>query len=256
MKFRPFTLAALPFAMSAMLVACSGEQEQPSNPRLSDPTAPPTQEQTPTPTQPVPPDTQGAQGAQGALPTGEVLRNNNTAQLQQQNEQLNELPHATAVMRPTAGNEAMGLISFLESPNNIAGARIVVQMSNLSPGPHGMHIHENGDCSAPDASSAGDHFNPHDMPHGGRTAPQRHTGDLGNITANESGIVEIDIDDSTISFEGEDSVLGKALVVHASGDDYMTQPSGNSGDPVACGVITPSETSSLPAAGDSLPSRY
>jgi Cu-Zn family superoxide dismutase len=236
MIIRPINAALLTLVAATMLSACDNRQSQPNTDAASTPSAP--LAPTPPPAAPAPPPAVGQNTAPPA--TG---ANPNTA--------LSELPHATAQMQPASGSQATGTISFLESSNNIAGARIVVQMSGLEPGPHGFHIHETGDCSAPDASSAGAHFNPHAMPHGSRTAPERHSGDLGNVVASDAGIVDVTIEDATISFEGEDSVLGKAVVVHAGQDDYTTQPSGNSGDRIACGVIMP--TTAPPAAQQSPP---
>ncbi|MEX2124077.1 MAG: superoxide dismutase family protein [Woeseia sp.] len=110
---------------------------------------------------------------------------------------------------------------------------------NNKPGAHGLHIHAMGDCSAPDASSAGDHFNPHDDPHG---SPRdlddaHHVGDLGNITTNEAGEAEVSIEDTEMKLSGAESVIGKALIVHSGQDDFETQPSGDSGSPVGCGEI-------------------
>ena len=242
MSIRLFPVALLSIASAVMLSACDTTEDDPArNPPMSPPSPAPTD----TPLNPPPgnaaPQAGGAQSnsLNSALTRGNLVEDS----------QLEALPHAFALMAPTEGNEARGTISFLKSANNIAGVRVVVELTGLTPGPHGMHIHETGDCSAPDASSAGDHFNPHDMPHGARTAPERHTGDLGNVSANDSGVAEVDLEDSTIAFEGQDSVLGKAVIVHATGDDYTTQPSGDSGDPVACGVITLNEVTSLPPTG-------
>jgi Cu-Zn family superoxide dismutase len=109
----------------------------------------------------------------------------------------------------------------------------------LEPGPHGFHVHEFGDCSAPDGSSAGGHFAPLGSPHGPPDAGQgeRHIGDLGNIVANADGVVEQELADSVIRLDGENSIVGKAIIVHAGADDFTTQPSGAAGERVACGVI-------------------
>ena len=111
------------------------------------------------------------------------------------------------------------------------------EINGLTPGKHGFHIHEKGDCSAADASSAGGHFNPTGMPHGGRRGSQRHLGDLGNITADKSGIARFAFTDGWITLAGVNSIIGHAVVVHAQADDLKSQPSGNAGARVACGVI-------------------
>jgi superoxide dismutase, Cu-Zn family len=104
----------------------------------------------------------------------------------------------------------------------------------------GFHIHERGDCSAPDGSSAGEHFNPTDQQHGHPDSKARHGGDMVNLKSNAQGIAQVDLVVEGVSLhEGRPTdVLGKALVVHAKPDDYKSQPAGNSGDRIACGVIT------------------
>jgi Cu-Zn family superoxide dismutase len=112
------------------------------------------------------------------------------------------------------------------------GLRIVVQVVDAPPGEHGVHIHEVGDCSAPDGSSAGEHFNPDGHEHG--LPPQeRHVGDFGNMIVDEDGIgnMEVLVPDGKL-----DTFLGRSIVVHASRDDG-SQPSGNAGARIGCGVI-------------------
>jgi Cu-Zn family superoxide dismutase len=116
------------------------------------------------------------------------------------------------------------------------------RVSGLTPNTqHGFHVHQVGDCSAADASSAGDHFNPTSAPHGKPTDAAHHAGDLPNTHADPHG-------DATINFTvaalelgtgGATDIFGRALVVHARRDDFSSQPAGNSGDRVACGVIAP-----------------
>lgn len=141
---------------------------------------------------------------------------------------------AVAEMSPTQGNEVTGTVTFTTTDN---GVRVVAHFENVSPGKHGFHIHEKGDCSAPDGTSAGGHFNPTDMPHAGRDAEQRHVGDLGNIMADDNGVAHADFVDSVISLEGPNSIVGKAVILHAGEDDLTTQPTGAAGARVACGVI-------------------
>jgi Cu-Zn family superoxide dismutase len=117
------------------------------------------------------------------------------------------------------------------------GLRIVADIEGLSHGKHGFHIHEYGDCSAPDGTSAGGHFNPENKPHGAPDSEDRHVGDLGNITAGPDGTAHYDRTDSMISFDGPRSIIGRAVVVHADEDDLESQPTGNAGPRVACGVI-------------------
>ena len=145
-----------------------------------------------------------------------------------------QIAKAIAVLHPTKGNEVEGTVTFTKVDK---GIRIVADIKNLKPGSHGFHVHEYGDCSAEDGTSAGGHFNPHNMSHGGPDADQRHVGDLGNIVADESGQAKLDIIDSHLSFEGPASIIGRAVIVHAQADDLKTQPTGAAGGRVACGVI-------------------
>jgi superoxide dismutase, Cu-Zn family len=120
------------------------------------------------------------------------------------------------------------------------GVKVAGEIAGLTPGTeHGFHVHEHGDCSAPDASSAGEHFNPDNAPHGGPTANPRHLGDLPNVKADAAGRATVDatLGGATLRIAGPNNLVGKAFIVHAGRDDYKTQPSGDSGDRVACGVV-------------------
>jgi len=139
-----------------------------------------------------------------------------------------------AIMNPTQGSKVNGTVSFEKTGK---GIHVTADIEGLSPGPHGFHIHEFGDCSSPDAASAGGHFNPTDMPHGGPTADKHHAGDLGNIEADKTGHARMEITDNMLSMEGPNSIIGRSVIVHAQADDYKTQPTGGSGARVACGVI-------------------
>jgi superoxide dismutase, Cu-Zn family len=141
---------------------------------------------------------------------------------------------AIAVLEPTQGNEARGVVMFAREKT---GIRVTAVVNGLTPGVHGFHIHEKGDCSAPDGESAGGHFNPLGNPHGGPTDAKRHAGDLGNMDANFRGNVYEEKVDTVISFDGPDSIIGRAIIVHAKPDDLKTQPTGGAGARVACGVI-------------------
>ena len=114
---------------------------------------------------------------------------------------------------------------------------VVADISGLTPGKHGFHIHEYGDCSSDDGTSAGGHFNPNGMPHSMPTSEQRHVGDLGNIEADKDGKAHLDYFDTVISFSGKNSIVGRGLIVHEKEDDLKTQPTGAAGARVACGVI-------------------
>lgn len=145
-------------------------------------------------------------------------------------------PSAIAVLEPTEGQTARGAVDFVRK-----GAAVVVtaNLSGLPPNKtHGIHIHEIGDCTARDGSSAGEHFNPGNAQHGGSNGSPRHAGDLGNVTADERGQVSATFSVDGIAFgTGPDSIVGRGVIVHASADDLTSQPSGNSGARLACGVI-------------------
>ena len=141
---------------------------------------------------------------------------------------------ATVVLRPTEGNEVRGTIRLMAMGNDV---HFTGTVTGLTPGKHGFHVHENGDCSAPDGSSAGGHFNPARTTHGAPDAGEHHAGDLGNIEADASGTAGVDIRANAVTLgTGATSVLGKALIVHAIPDDF-SQPTGNAGGRLACGII-------------------
>jgi Cu-Zn family superoxide dismutase len=146
---------------------------------------------------------------------------------------------AVAVLHATAANQAKGVVHFTREGDAL---RVSVHIEGLTPGEHGFHVHEFGDCSAPDATSAGGHFDPFREPHGARNAAKRHVGDLGNVVANATGVVDADFTDSRIALpgrvpQGSASILGRAVIVHGGRDDLTSQPSGAAGPRVACGVI-------------------
>ena len=105
---------------------------------------------------------------------------------------------------------------------------------------HGIHVHEKGDCSAVDASSAGGHFNPAATVHGRAGSGAHHAGDMDNLTADSQGVARVDIHLQGVTLGGgaANDIAGRALVVHLAPDDYRSQPAGNSGARVACGIIT------------------
>ncbi len=147
-----------------------------------------------------------------------------------------ETSSAKAVLLPTEGSDVRGVVNFTEVKD---GVKIVAHIEGLSEGPHGFHIHEHGDCSAPDASSAGGHYNPTNKKHGCPGDEERHVGDLGNIVADENGSAHYERIDSVIRLNGEHSIIGKAVIVHEKEDDCKTDPTGDAGGRMACGVITP-----------------
>ena len=140
-----------------------------------------------------------------------------------------------AVIHPTEGNSAHGVVTFTREGDDV---RVQATVNGLDPeSNHGFHIHEFGDCSADDGTSAGGHFNPHDMPHSGPDTNMRHVGDLGNLEADSDGQAAIDFVDSVIDFDGVATILGRGIVVHAGEDDLETQPTGDAGPRIGCGVI-------------------
>ena len=142
---------------------------------------------------------------------------------------------AIAVLHPTAGNKVSGTVTFTEVAD---GVQVHAEITGLTPGNHGFHVHEFGDCSAADASSAGAHFNPTNKSHAGPDDPERHVGDMGNVEANGSGKATLEYVDHQISLTNDQqSAIGRSVVVHAKADDLKTQPSGDSGARIACGVI-------------------
>lgn len=151
---------------------------------------------------------------------------------------------AYATLQPTEGNNVNGMVAIIQ-PDASDTVRITGKIVHLTPGAHGFHIHENGDCTTPDASSAGEHFNPDGMSHGDRSASVRHVGDMGNIVADAEGTATFDFMDMQAMFNGANSVIGKAFIVHSLPDDLMTQPSGNAGQRLACGVITTKQSQSV-----------
>ena len=140
---------------------------------------------------------------------------------------------AVAILQPSSGSEVKGQVTFTKTGDDV---KVVADIENLKPGKHGFHLHEKGDCSATDASSAGAHFNPTHQHHGGPTTAEHHAGDLGNITADSTGRVHLEWT-GKLQLNGPDSIVGKSVVVHEMEDDLKTDPSGNSGTRIACGVI-------------------
>lgn len=144
-------------------------------------------------------------------------------------------PMAEARLAPTQGNSANGPVRFIAVDS---GVRVEARLDGLTPGAHGFHIHEKGDCSAADGTSAGGHFNPTGKPHGHPDKADHHMGDLPMLMADAAGHAELTTVVKGLSIGmGEANIVGRGLIVHAGADDYATQPTGNSGARVACGVI-------------------
>ena len=152
-------------------------------------------------------------------------------------------PKATAKLEPTQGNTANGTVTFTQK-----GTKVVVdaRVAGLAPGAHGFHIHEKGDCGSGDGMSTGGHFNPLAKPHGNPVVPDHHAGDMPMLVADASGnaalIVELDV--MTVG-SGITDIVGRGLIVHKDPDDFTTQPTGNSGDRLACGVVNLAGTTDM-----------
>ena len=141
---------------------------------------------------------------------------------------------AVAVLHSASGSKVTGTVTFTKTDD---GVRVVADVEGLTPGDHGFHIHEFGDCSAADATSAGGHFNPGKHPHAGPDMPMRHEGDLGNLTADAAGKAHYERVDKDLNLTGDDSIIGRSVIAHEKMDDLKTQPTGNAGARVACGVV-------------------
>jgi Cu-Zn family superoxide dismutase len=163
-----------------------------------------------------------ARGAQAGKGTGKVA----VAKLQ---------PSKAATTQPTMQNVS-GTITFTEMPGN--KVHVTGEVRGLTPNTeHGFHVHEKGDLSSPDLSSAGAHFNPENKTHGGLHGEKRHVGDLGNIRSNAQGVARVDITMENATLQGTNAIAGRSILVHAKADDLKSDPSGNSGGRIAGGVI-------------------
>jgi len=144
-----------------------------------------------------------------------------------------DVTNAACKLEAKSGSQVTGTVTFMKMGDQV---HVTADITGLKPGKHGFHIHEKGDCSAPDAASAGAHFNPTNQHHGGPTTAMHHEGDLGNVETDASGKTHLSWM-GKLSLSGANSIIGKSVVVHEKEDDLKTDPSGNSGARVACGVI-------------------
>lgn len=144
-------------------------------------------------------------------------------------------PRAEAKMEARSSSTVAGTVSFSQS-----GDKLVVEarLSGLTPGEHGFHIHESGDCSAADATSAKGHFNPGGKAHGHHVGMERHAGDMPNLVADSYGNASFKGEVTMLTLGSDASgIMGRSVVVHADPDDFKSQPAGNSGKRIACGTI-------------------
>jgi superoxide dismutase, Cu-Zn family len=146
---------------------------------------------------------------------------------------------ASAALQSTKGSKAFGEATFEPAGSN--RVRVIVFAQGLKPdAEHGFHIHEAGDCSSGDGMSAKGHFNPHGKPHGHPSSAERHAGDLPSLKAGKDGRAKLDATVDGITLRpGPASIVGRGMIIHADPDDYKTQPTGNAGARLACGVIKP-----------------
>jgi superoxide dismutase, Cu-Zn family len=156
---------------------------------------------------------------------------------------------ATTDIAAKSGSKLKGKGTF--TSDSKGGITLRIEVSDAPPGEHAVHIHDKGDCSSPDGKSAGDHWNPTKMEHGkwGAVGDHYHLGDIGNltVTADGKGTVTLDTTKWTAGGGGVNDVIGHAIVVHGGVDDFKTQPSGNAGPRIGCGVIAAEGAAKMPA---------
>jgi Cu-Zn family superoxide dismutase len=150
-----------------------------------------------------------------------------------------EQASASAILEPRSGSSVQGKVTFTQTGPDIV--RVSGTISGHSKGPKGFHIHDKGDCSDAKGMSTGGHFNPGGHKHGGPYASERHSGDLGNLNFDANGVATFSfvVGDISVSSDREDGIIGRAVIVHATVDDQKTDPTGNAGGRVACGIIKP-----------------
>ena len=154
---------------------------------------------------------------------------------------------AKATITGLNGSTVAGDVTFTDTGN---GVSIEAHLTGLAPGKHGFHIHETGDCSG-DGTAAGNHFNPENMAHGGPDGTTLHAGDMGNLVADATGNAQVTMLSKHVTLDnGPMGIIGRAVVVHEKEDDLTSQPAGNSGNRIGCGVIT--LTTPMTAAGESM----
>jgi Cu-Zn family superoxide dismutase len=144
-------------------------------------------------------------------------------------------PSASATLSPTSGSTASGTVKLTQLGDG--SVRVTVDLTGVPPGVHGFHIHDKGDCGD-NGNAAGGHFNPAATSHGAPSADPHHAGDFGNVTADPDGRVHVEFTTRSVTVEaGPNSAVGHAVILHANPDDLVTQPPGNAGPRIACGIV-------------------
>jgi Cu-Zn family superoxide dismutase len=157
-------------------------------------------------------------------------------------------PVAIAEIAGPEGSAVKGVVTFRASGSSV---HIEARVTGLSVGSHGFHVHEKGDCGG-DFSGAGPHFNPAGHAHAGPDAAEAHAGDLGNLLAAADGNAQITMRSRRFTLDdGPNGIIGKSVIVHAEQDDLATQPTGNSGARIACGVIVLQSGETAAPSGES-----
>lgn len=152
-------------------------------------------------------------------------------------------PMATAMLQPSTGATAHGAVHFTQLSDGTVDVQ--ADLFGVPPGVHGFHVHENGDCSN-NGQAAGGHFNPMNMPHAAPDMASHHAGDFGNVTADEKGEVHAKFNTHSVTVAaGTTSAVGHAVILHANPDDLTTQPTGNAGARIACGIVTMMDASQM-----------
>lgn len=145
-------------------------------------------------------------------------------------------PSATATLAPTSGSTASGTVKLTQLADG--SVQVKADLAGVPAGVHGFHIHEKGDCGD-NGNAAGGHYNPMSTAHGAPDATPHHAGDFGNVTANAAGEVHTTFTTRSVTVEsGATTAVGHAIILHANPDDLTTQPTGNAGGRIACGVVT------------------
>ena len=146
-------------------------------------------------------------------------------------------PSASAVLEPRSGSSARGRATFVELADG--SVRVTLDATGVPAGQRGFHVHQVGDCSAADASSAGPHFDTGGNPHGAPNQPPHHSGDFGNVTASANNRIHHEFVTRSITVSpGPSSVVGRAVIIHGGTDDLTSQPAGDAGARIACGVVS------------------